>query len=380
MKLCYIGSLEASHTRRWVRYFAEGGHEVDVVTPLPYVFAEPPSYEMENVGVHTYRHIRTHVGFLDLWLNAAVLIPRVMQFRAWIRRLNPDLVHVHYINEAALFALLTGFRPLVITAYGSDVLIAPRRSRVIRDMVRYVLQRADLVTCTGEYVKGTLIDLGVAPSKVDIIYMGTDVQQFRPQAVDLELREKLRLLDSPTVISLRRLEPVYDVSTLVNAVPLVLERCPAVKFVIAGSGSEEEKLKGMAKSLGVLDSLRFTGQITAEEVPRYLASADIYASTSLSDGGLSASTAEAMACGLPVVITDVADNRRWVQDEVTGFVVPPQDPNALATRIIHLVEHRGERERIGNNGRQVVVERDNWHTEMAKMEQIYQQLVQRVTI
>jgi len=379
MKLCYIGSLEALHTRRWVKYFADRGHQVDVVSPLPYVFAHPTSYEMANVKVHTYKNIRTHIRLLDLWLNLVSLFPRVVQFRLAMGRIGPDLVHVHYINEAALFTSLAGFRPLVVTAYGSDVLITPQRSRLLQGVVRYVLRKADLVTCTGETVKDELLKLGVAPPKVEIIYVGTDIDRFHPGAGDSGLRERLGLHDSPAVISLRCLDPVYDVGTLVSAVPLVLEKCPTVKFVIAGSGSEEEKLRQMANILGVHESVRFVGYLSEEEVPCCLTSADIYVSTSLSDGGLSASTAEAMACGLPVIVTDVADNRRWVKDGVSGFVIPPQDPSALAARIIHLVGHQEERKRMGQNGRQVVVEEDNWSKEMARMEGIYQQLVQKLS-
>ncbi len=379
MKLCYIGSLEALHTRRWVRYFADRGHEVDVVTPLPYVFTHVTSYAMDNVRVHTYKNIRTHRGFLDLAFNLVGLPLRVIQFRSWIKRINPDLVHVHYINEAALFTVLAGFRPLVVTAYGTDVLITPQRSRLLRGIVSYVVRKADLVTCTGETVKGTLIKLGVEPSKIDIIYVGTDTDRFRPRAGDSGLRERLGLHDSPTIVSLRRLEPIYDVGTLVNAVPLVLARCPAAKFVVAGSGSEEEKLRQMAHSLGVHDSVRFVGNLSEEEVPSYLASAHIYVSTALSDGGLSASTTEAMACALPVIITDVADNRSWVEDGISGFVIPTGDPQALARRIIYLVEHPEAREEVGANGREVVVERNNWHKEMTKMEQIYQRMILKGT-
>jgi glycosyltransferase involved in cell wall biosynthesis len=335
---------------------------------------------MENVRVHVYRNIRTHVHLLDLGLNLLGLPLRVAQFRAWMKRINPDVVHVHYINEAALCTTLVGFRPLVVTAYGSDVLINPRRSRLLRLLVRYVLLRADLVTCTGETVKGVLLSLGVAPSRVAIIYVGTDTERFHPRAGDSGLSENLALHNSPVVISLRRLDPVYDLGTLLNAVPLVLERCPTVKFIIAGSGSEEEKLQQMAVSIGVHESVRFVGYLSEEEVPRYLASADVYVSTALSDGGLSASTAEAMSCGLPVVITDVADNRRWVDEGISGFIVSPRDPQALAKRIIHLVEHREDGERVGVNARQVVVERNNWHKEMAKMEQIYQRMIQKATV
>lgn len=376
MKLCFIGSVETVHTRRWIRYFADRGHEVHLVSPLPYVLPHlASSSEIENVNVHTFKNTRTRLRPLNLLLNLMVLFPRTLWLRGLMRRIGPDLVHVHYINELALCALLTGVRPFVATPWGSDILVAPGKSRIMRQAVRFILQGADLITCDAEHMKAALVRLGADPLKVRIIFFGTDTEKFHPQRRDQELRERLGVNGAPMVITARRLEPIYDTESLVRAVPLVLARAPTARFVIGGTGSETEMLRQMAESLGVSGSVQFIGQLSEEEMPCYLASADIYVSTALSDAGLASTTAEAMACGVPAVITDVAANREWVEDGVSGFIVTPKDPEALAVKITHLIEQKEARERLGRGGRAVIVERNNWHKEMARMEQLYQQLV-----
>lgn len=374
MKLCYVGSLDSIHTGRWIRYFAARKHEVHLVTP-----SDTTRRSVEGVDVHVYWRIRTRIRLLDALLNALILLPTLLRFKALFRRVAPDLVHVHYINEGALYTVLTGTRPLVITAWGSDVLIEPRQSALRRWAVRLVLRRADLVTCDAEHMKEALIRLGTAPSRVAIIYFGADTERFSPARQDPGVRTRLGLDRSTVVFSSRNLEPIYDVESLVRAIPLVREKTPDVTFVIAGSGSDAPRLRAMVKSLGLEAAVRFVGRLPEDELARHAASVDIYVSTALSDGGLAASTAEAMACGLPVIITDVGDNRLWVADGVNGFIVPARDPTALASRIVQLVQDPEARERIRRSNRRLIQERNNWYREMARMEELYRALTAGVS-
>lgn len=375
MRLCFVGSIGSVHTERWIGYFAKNGHEVHLLAP-----AHASGLGMDGVTLHSFRTFRTRIRPLDLILNSLIALPQALWFRALIRRLSPDVVHAQYINDAALYAALSGFHPFVVTAWGSDVLIGPMRSMIHCFIARYVLRKADLITCDADHMKQALVRLGADPARVSIIHFGTDTEEFTPQRRDPRLRKELGLDQGPVVLSTRRLEPIYDVETFVRAIPLVLRRMSEVRFVIAGSGSEEPRLRAMAESLGVKAAVQFVGRLSPEELPRYVASADIYVSTALSDGGLASSTAEAMACGLPVIVTDVGDNRLWVEDGVNGFVIPPRDPEALASRIVHLGKHEGERKRFGRVGRGIIEGRNRWQTEMERMRSLYSELVMKFQV
>jgi len=299
----------------------------------------------------------------------------MLQFKRLIKNIAPDIIHAHYIMETTLLGAASRFHPFVVTAWGSDVLIAPQESKVSRRMANFVLKRADLITTDGEHMKEPLIALGADPEKIKLIYFGVDTQKFKPRRKDEELGKELGILNSPTVISLRRFEPVYDVESLIKAVPLVLKELPEAKFLFIEKGSEETSLKELAKSLGVADGVRFPGWVPAYRLPQYIALSDVYVSTSLSDAGLAASTAEAMACGLPVVITDFGDNGTWVKDGVNGFLVPLKDPDALAARIACLLQDEGLRQRFGRVNRQIIEERNNWEIEMGKINKLYEGLI-----
>jgi glycosyltransferase involved in cell wall biosynthesis len=192
-----------------------------------------------------------------------------------------------------------------------------------------------------------------------------------------KLKRKLGVLDLPVVISIRNLKPIYDVESLINAAPLVLKEIPEARFVILGRGSQEAYLKKLASSLGISTNVSFVGLVSHDELPQYLASSDVYVSTSLSDGGLAASTSEAMACGLPVVITDFGDNGKWVEDGVSGFLVPLRDPETLAARIVYLLQTKDDRIKFGQANRQIIEERNSYEREIAKVGKLYEELIER---
>ncbi len=339
-------------------YFSDNGYDVHLVT-----FTK--TEHIEGVKVHNLRY------FLK-WAYPL----RIIEVRRTVKRIGPDVLHAHYVSHYGMYGALTGLKPFVVSAWGSDVLTEPEESRIKKHTVKYVLTKADVITCDAQHMREAMKRLGAVPEKIRIINYGVDTQKFSPRERSRELRAKLTLSDSPTVVSLRNLDPLYDVESLLKSVPLVLEEIPETKFVVVGRGSDESRLKELAISLGVSDSTFFVGFIPNDELPTYLTAVDVYVSTALSDAGISAATAEAMACGLPVVITDVADNRKWVEDGVNGFVVPVKDPELLAERIIFLLKNEAVRRKFGTISRRIIEEKNDYRKEMKKMESIYGELAE----
>ncbi len=291
-----------------------------------------------------------------------------------IKKIRPDILHAHYAGTYGLVGALSGFHPYVVTAWGSDVLLT-RKSFIKRPLVKYVLTKADLITCDAEHMVNTVLNWGINKEKIRIIYFGVEPDRFKPGEKDRGLVAELGLGNSFTVISLRNLESIYDVETLVRAIPLVLREIPEVKFLIAGKGTQEQFLKKLAESLSIMNVTRFVGFIPNEELPKYLRTADIYVSTSLSDAGISASTAEAMACGLPVIITDSGENRIWVENGKNGFLAPIRNPEILAEKIVYLLRNEEIRKKIGENPRKTIEERNNYYKEMEKMGKLYEKVL-----
>ena len=367
MNICYLADARAEHTRRWTRYFALKGHRVDLITLNPDVL---PDYE--PVRLHIVRKPQGSSGILSRMRNLPSVLAGV---RRIIRNVRPDVLHAHSAGGYAWLAMVAGFHPYLVTPWGTDILVDARRSRWNRFLTTKALRRADLITCDAYHVKDEMVRIGLLADKIRIVFFGTDMARFdRPADAASKPPEQSIPQNSHTVISTRTQTPIHDIETFVRSVPLVQQTLPGTRFVLVGDGSERRQLEELVAELGVSESVRFVGYVDEEEMVRWLQAADVYVSTSLEDAGLAASTAEAMACGLSVVVTDNADNRKWVEDGAGGFVVPMRNPEVLADRVIRLLMDDEMRAEFGRLNRQVIEERNNYVTEMGRMEAIYEEL------
>lgn len=371
MKICYIAPIVPGpeHTQRWVRYFADRGHEVHLILSSDKL----SDVGLEDVQSHVLKRFGPRIRIVNYLINS---IPLLIQFKRLVKDINPDIIHVHQISDLTLLGAVDGFHPFIVTPWGSDVLIAPKESNMSRRIVKYVLKKADLITCDAEHIKEPLVELGARSQKIRLIYFGVNTRKFKPGPKDNRLMNELGILDAPIIISSRRLDSDCDIESMIAAMPMVLKEVPEAKFVIVGQGSQEIELKELTKSQGVWNSVKFVGWIPNDELPHYLTSADIFVSTALSDAGLAASTAEAMACGLPVIVTDFGDNKKWVEDGINGFIIPLKYPKSLAEKIIYLLKSKDVRMEFGIRNRKIIEEKNDYYKEMEKMENIYKELIE----
>jgi L-malate glycosyltransferase len=363
MKICYLAPAPPIHTQRWVRYFAGRGHEVHLISPVPL-----RKGDIGSVKLHVLRGLPSQVKFISLPVN---LWWHTLQVRKLLKQISPDVVQANYVTDNGLLAVLSKFHPIVIRAMGSDILIDVNRNRLIKRLIKYVLGKADLVTCHGEQMREKIAALGISREKIRVIGLGVEMDRFAPSPVGRQLiREKLGLSGSPVIISTRSLRPLYNVGSLIEAAPQILKKVPDTKFIILGNGPQAQYLMDLSKSLGVFGSLRFIGYVDHDELPGYLSAADIYVSTSLSDGG-PVSTLEAMACELPVVVTDVGEHRNWVKEGINGFIISTRSPDELAAKVVYLLENRDLRIKLAKANRSAAEQIAGYSKEVDKLEKLF---------
>jgi glycosyltransferase involved in cell wall biosynthesis len=158
-----------------------------------------------------------------------------------------------------------------------------------------------------------------------------------------------------------------------RAIPKVLKEVPNAMFLFCGSGPLENEMIETARNYGISSHVYFAGNVANEELPRFLNSADIYVSGSLYDG-TSVSLLEAMACGLPVVVTDVPAILEWVQDGKNGSVVPRRDSSTLARRIVELANDSTLRKTFSRENLAIAKKRADWEKNLDILENIYRRL------
>lgn len=374
LTICYLADASSIHAQRWVNYFAEQGHTVYLLS-----FTPVKKEKVKNIRFHLLKNsIPLHMRRVSYVVN---LLPNVLQIKKIVRRIHPDVLHAHEAVNYGRFAAFTGFHPFVITPWGTDIFIKSVK-QLQKPITRFTLGKPDLITCDGENTRRAMIEtFGVNPQKIALIRFGVDTKKFKRMPKDEELKKRLDISDEKIVISLRNLARSHGVATLIEAIPHVLKEIPHTIFIIAGDASYDKEyvmtIKKLVKMLGIQKVTRFIGVLPNDELPRYLNLADVYVSTSLSDSGLASSTAEAMACELPVILSDVGDNKKWIAQSKGGFIYPRYDHRTLAKKIVTILKEKDVRETLGNQNRLIIGKKNNYQREMEKMECLYYALAKR---
>jgi glycosyltransferase involved in cell wall biosynthesis len=201
---------------------------------------------------------------------------------------------------------------------------------------------------------------------------GADTTVFYPREDEAEDATGPRL-----IVSTRNFEPIYNVHLLIEALPKILAGAPSAKVIVIGSGSLREQLERRTRELGVEDHVEFTGKLAATEIAQYLSRAAIFVTTSLSDGN-NISLNEAMACGAFPVVTDIPANREWIENGRNGFLVSTHDSDELAEQILAGLDAPNLRRAAADLNWKLIQQRGSWKTAMARMENEYFSIMNRV--
>lgn len=357
MKVCFIADAKSIHTQRFVRYLTDKGHEVHVIS-------------------HRKGHVEGELHYIgpytppkNIGLRAIIQLMRIISItRKIIREIKPDVLHAFYIQDCGFFAALSKFHPFMVTVLGSDLLIYPERSFVYRHITKYVLKKADKVHSVSEQITNKLIEMDVKHDKITTIPIGVDIKRFNLDVKPLFKKKR-------QIISTRNLESIYNLQLLINAIPYMIDEISDIRIIIAGEGNQKAELMRLAEELHVSEHIEFAGRIEHEEMPRWLASADIYVSTALSDS-LHISLLEAMACGLFPIVTDIAANHSWIDSDKNGYLVPVGKPKILAERILDAIKNDKLRKECRERNFETICKRGNWLEGMAQLKEIYIELTQ----
>jgi glycosyltransferase involved in cell wall biosynthesis len=346
MRIATLGNAAVIHTQRWVETFRARGHEVALwsLEPGP-----------EAIGARPLRHLPAP-GFVRYPLTVPAL-------RDALRAFRPDVVDAHYVPNYGLMGALSGVRPLSVTAWGSDLLIAGPRDPLQRIRTRYVLRRAALVLADSENLAAAARALGADPGTVVALPWGIDVRRFRPAAA----REPGLLL------STRMHEPVYDIATLIEGLrPLMAERAD-LRLVLTGEGSQRASLERLAARALPAGRFRFAGRVTAAEMADLLGRADLYLSASRSDS-TSVSLLEAMASGALPVVTDIDGKREWVGDGDGAQLFAPGDAGGVTRAARRALDDPAWAAAARERNRAVILARGDAAANMARVEALFETL------
>lgn len=293
----------------------------------------------------------------------------LIDFSRVIRQLRPDLIHAGPIQHCAFPVALIGFKPLVSMSWGYDLLRDADRNWLYRWVTKFTLKRSQVLLCDCETVRQKAIRLGMAANRIVVFPWGVDLNWFSPGPRPDKDNEAV------TLLSTRGWETVYGVDVIAQAFVRVARKNQMVRLMLLGQGSQAGMLQRIFLQGGVLDRVELPGQVSWRELPRYYRMSDLYISASSVDGS-SVSLLEAMACGLPAVVSDIPGNREWVEEGTQGWLFPVGDAEELAETILEAIADRDKLQRMGQAARRTAEARADWKKNSTRLFEAYELALQ----
>jgi len=319
---------------------ARRGHSVRVLTRAV------PGYPVDDEeyrGVQIHRWIRTVDRGPLFGLSFVAGLTRIL------RRLRGELDVVH-THQALWEAVATGVarhtlrgvptlaQPASSGYYGeAQELMRTRGAPLLR---RLILRNTHFAAISDDVAREWL-DLGVPPDRLTRTASGVDTDAFRPGASAAEAE----LLPRPRAVFTGRLHPQKNLPLLLNAWVEVARRSPA-NLILVGPGSDREALMELSRSLGIADRVQFVGAVPSPA--EHLRAADLFVLPSVAEG-MSNSLLEAMATGLPCVVSGVGGNTDLIAPGSTGVLVPDPTPEAWSAALLALINSPEEARHLGRN-------------------------------
>ena len=264
--------------------------------------------------------------------------------RRAVRKIRPQVILLQTLMYPCYLAyFLPRNIPQVVTFWNGDVTWWAKWNGIEmllkKQIVTYGARRAAAITVNSELARQATINYGVSPERIHLIgYPGVDLQQFHPQD-PVAVREALGIAQRPVILWPRGLGGYLNSEVLMVAALTTIRQYPNALFVLLSEvGGERELLRHQrwAARLGIENNFLWKGHVPSAEMPLYYAAADVMISLSSNDSRPNVML-EAMACGTPVIMSDLPQIREWVTDGYNGYLVNPRHPAAIAQAIGRLL-------------------------------------------
>lgn len=373
MRICYIADGRSIHFHRWLKFFAEAGHEMSFISYQPVEDAHVEKIERSGaayLGAVGQFHLKR------FWHTARDL----RWLRRTLRRNSVDVVHCHFLGVNTWYAALSGFRPLAITVMGGGDVCGPgwrpqgRRERLLTPLA---LRRADLVTSWSPLMAEVVRPFCREETPVEVVIGGVMLEVFHPGPRPAYLRERWGIPETARVVfSPRLMRPLSNIHQIAEAAARVCAEDPDAYFLFAyptytSDAEYEARVREIIAAGAAAGRARFIGAIPHQEMADHYRLADVTVSIPGTDG-TPMSALESMACGTPVVVGDIPDyDPFYFENGRTVLSVNVGDSNALAGALLRLLRDEELARGLAAEARGRVETRGSYEAQMSRMNQLY---------
>lgn len=368
MRVLLMSDIRSEHTEKWALSLAESGIEVGIFS-----FNNAPySWYEGKKGVQVLFQADNPItgsGLgekLSYFKYLPVLKKKIKEFK-------PDILHAHYATSYGLIGAISGFKPFVVSVWGSDVYDFPKQGKLNTFILKYVLKKATHLTSTSYCMKDET--LNYTDKVIDVVPFGIDITKFnRKEPVVFENNKAI------IIGNIKPLETKYGISILILAFEKVIKAFPKQEFklLLIGEGSKRIIYEQLAEERRLGDKVTFTGRISFDEIAEYHRKIDIFVCLSILDSeSFGVSVVEAMASKSLIVASKVAGfNEVMGGNNSCGLMVNKESVDEAANAIISIINDPASASIRAENARNRACDLYNWDNNVKQMIDVYQKILQ----
>lgn len=363
MKILLLGDPASIHTVKWVNSLSEKGLTIHL-----FGLGKENSRISDKVVQHmgSITHARGNIIQKLKYLTAIPHLKKVY------REVKPDIVHAHFATSYGLLGKFLNPPLYVISIWGSDVFDFPKKSYIHRAVLKHILTAADLLLSTSDSMKSE--GQRYTGKEIFVTPFGVDLKAFKPDGRHEKRSVHKDVFELGVV---KALEKKYGIDVLIRAYAEVVQKTSInTRLTIVGGGSQMEALKKLVVDLQLTSKVAFTGPVPHASVVRYHQLFDVEIFPSILDSeSFGVSVVEAMACGTPVIVSDVSGFKEVVSDGECGLVVKRNHIDDLANGILKMIMDESKRKNYIQKALQKVNSHYDWNENVDMMLSHYKKLL-----
>lgn len=375
MRICLIANPNSIFIKRWAKVYANQNHEVHII----YID------KLQNVTkrISVPGAVVHRVYFITFILLELQTFFNYLQLTRLLKKIKPDILHVHILSYHSWLAALSGFHPMIASAWGSDIYIEAKTMKKNRKWVLYTLEKADLITTTSKTLKDEILaNFNVNPKKITRFYWGQNLKTFkRDYEKEVgELRTKYNIRpDTFVVLSSRNMKPSYGIHKIIQLIPMIIRKRKNIKFIFLQGYGISEYVKELKKSISELkldNHIIFISDFLNDTEFAVINNlADVVITMPDSDQ-LSSAIKEAMACGVIPIVQDLKVYHELIEDGKNGFLVNRNNLEDVSKRIIYCIDNHPElKEKFAKINRKILEETSDWDKNSKSMLEVYENIL-----
>ena len=367
MKVLYFSDNTSWHNQLFLEELLQAGLEVWFLDPTSDHLVEGWLPE----GVRWVRSQQTVPRNADptTW---AGLLP---EFQRLLREIKPDLIHAGPIQTCGYLTALSGFHPWLLASWGFDILFLAQRNLEWKQPTQSALSGADGFLCDCNAVRDAAkLWTDRHDSRIVQFPWGIKRGCFAPTGALPSKEDFQHEPGTHVFLCTRSWEPLYGIGTLLEAFHKAYQADTSLRLLLVGSGSQAGRVRNFIDAHGLTHAIRTPGPYGNGDMPKWFRAANTYVSCAQTDS-TSISLLEAMATGLPVVVTDIPSNREWVSEGHNGWLAATDSAEEFSDRLLqaaHLCQE--ERKLFSERNKRIVEERADWDRNFPKLLEMYERL------